>query len=241
MSNYPPTPSFGGPFNFAQRQVPPSPAMQRPDFRPQSGAKPQTIPSASNRASNAVPQNTATYDANSRLHVHGGGMAVPPPPPTASFLKQFANSSLPPPPFPPVPIPHFGFPPFPLVPPSLNAQPIPAPTPSSHLALTSVPEVRVADMPLVEASVDDQGAREEGELSDGELNGDTSGSERAAAPNELGTRPVTTNSGQSHSQQQAASVSGELEGNYPFSLSQHLTNPVFISTMRLDPISDNFL
>jgi hypothetical protein len=179
MSNpYPPTPSFAGaypgyPFTTA--------ALRDAGFQPLSGGPPVANQSfgypASTPPSNPTPAvNAQNFHANAAIS-HSGHPVPPhvPPPPfhvSPAFLKQFANSSIPPPPYPPVPIPHIGFPQFPPPPPNFAATSTPfnnfvtSDTPSHPPIQPHIPSPQAIPEYLQPSYI---ASREEGELSDGEL------------------------------------------------------------------------
>ena len=136
------------------------------------------------------------------------------------LLEQFANSSLPPPPFPPVPIPQFGFHSYAPVRPPVNGQQRATSNAKNQAALVAPPEVRIGDVSPLNSSVEDNEAREEGELSDRELNEDTSGSERVTGHTgtaaRQGPRQVTSNSNRGRPQKQSFTGAFHGKGMYSF-------------------------
>lgn len=121
MSNQPP-PSFGGHSGYTQQWPLPFPSMIPPNFA--SNSDPQaTVPPPLIHPSQAFEYNLASANANSRLPVPGnsgdqGGFL----PPQLPFVGHFDLSQFPPP-FPPIPMPSFGFPSMPAPPGSLNVPP----------------------------------------------------------------------------------------------------------------------
>jgi hypothetical protein len=182
MSNpYPPTPSFGGSyFRYPDNLTMPQDGRSHGVL----GAAPplqqgwnNSIPTPTNAA---PAMNTQSFQANAMFPNHTPSVppSIPPPPPpfqvAPEFFKQFSSSTLPPPPYPPVPIPHVGFPHFPPPPPNFAATSTP---PSNTITNTLQPHQR-ATPPI--SSIPPAGdysqtsntvPREEGELSDGELDG----------------------------------------------------------------------
>ncbi|KAL2002863.1 hypothetical protein VTN02DRAFT_5700 [Thermoascus thermophilus] len=174
MSNYPPTPSFGGPFSYSQQwQLPPPPASSMPPLHPHNFSVHPDYPTASSQqprasaGSSSEFNNTANFNTNTRIPGLGGhGPLLPPPP--FPFMNQFHNSQLPPPPFPPIPIPPMGYPPIPSPAAHLHSQtdfhnqlPVRSQAPpnsvmGNELAAQNVTTPRLGD------NID----REEGELSD---------------------------------------------------------------------------
>lgn len=180
MANpYPPTPSFGGgytayPFSDA--------GLRDGGFRTLPAEGP---PAPQYKGSNTAPTSTNPTPAmNNRSFQTNAAIsnvahAVPPPilpPPfhvSPELFKQFANSTLPPPPYPPVPIPPLGFPQFPPSTPHFAASSTP---PNNHLTSNSLshqkPPPPLHSLHSAPAHQQDSFivSREEGELSDGELN-----------------------------------------------------------------------
>ena len=106
MSNYPPTPSFGGPFNYSgQYQAPPPPPgshnmMNYPPYQqPRDGMYGrQPLPMAPTVPyNNAYAFNTNTAQT-SNINVHGNGAYHPPPSPFHAYG---------PPSYPPVAVPNY--------------------------------------------------------------------------------------------------------------------------------------
>lgn len=198
MSNAYPAPPFGGPYpgypfnnnNMGVRDGIPSTAPGGPPLPHHIGAYTASTPTNPSPA-----MNNHNFRANAAISNTNTPHPIPPsipPPPfhvTPDLFRQFAHSSLPPPPHPPVPIPHLGFPHFPPPPPNFAV----APTPSNdHQAnysnqyqqhQVSVPSPPVVSQPT---QIADIGTREEGELSDGEL--DESPPESMIEP----SRPIET-------------------------------------------------
>jgi hypothetical protein len=180
MSNpYPPTPSFGAP--YAGYQFNPT-GSQYGGLETLSGGGP---PAPQRRGSHMAPTPTRTNPTPTMNHqifhtnatvsdtAHPAPPPIPPPPFEVSpdFFKQFANSSLPPPPYPPVPIPHIGFSPFPPPPIFATASTSPHNTlpNSSHPYQQSQPTLHTPPVAPEHLQHSPKIAREEGELSDGEL------------------------------------------------------------------------
>lgn len=182
MSNpYPPTPSFGGAYNGYHMS---DAGARDGGFQTMGGEVPPAPPlrGGYNTATTSNPMPTSATNSQSFLanatvsnSAPGVSPSVPTPPfhVPPDFFRRFSHSNLPPPPYPPVPIPHLGFPQF-----SPSVQ---------NFAATSAPNnplLRSSLLPQQEslpthspyAAADHQQGpfmvtREEGELSDGELNG----------------------------------------------------------------------
>jgi hypothetical protein len=206
MSNtYPPTPSVGGAYsgyNYADAGLRHGglQTLSRAELPPaQSGAG--FSATISTHASSALNNHNFLANATvSNTTPHAVPSHIPPPPPpfhvSSDLFKQFANSSLPPPPYPPVPIPHLGFPQFPPPPPHFAATSTP---PNNFLAVSSLSQ-QPNPLPLHSPHAPPEYhqntvtvAREEGELSDGEL--DTSSAESMVAPNRPGKKAQSSLSG----------------------------------------------
>lgn len=158
MSNQPP-PAFGGHPNFAQQWPPPYPTMIPPNYAPN--------PEYSSTAQSLPANHGQSYDFNmggpnaeSRLPGSSGpGLFLPPHFP---FMGQFDASQIPPPPFPPMPMPSFGYPQMPPPPGSSN----PPPAPSN--AYGGDPNQPTAPRPPTRGTSNLTDAnREEGEVSEG--------------------------------------------------------------------------
>jgi len=111
MSNYPPTPSFGGSFSLTSRPPPPTSVMPHNNHQRPNGQKTTShIP----QVRSTLAANSYSFNGNTQVLLpETFGSALPHPP--LLNLAQFPHGSLPPPPFPPVPIPQHGFPaPFPI-------------------------------------------------------------------------------------------------------------------------------
>ena len=131
-------------------------------------------------AGNAQSVNASHFATNAQIP--SPGLAMPPIPPhpfPQELFKQLVNSSLPPPPppsFPPVPIPNLGFPPY-QPPPNLpnNFTPPQNHNPSNFMGSTSnlLQNLKESQQSFEKASEPIGGSREEGELSDGELEEDS--------------------------------------------------------------------
>lgn len=174
-SRHPPTPSFGGAYSGLSYM--PSQLQQNGYTRP-----PASSPLAAPQPSIAgTPQflNASSFETNAQHP--SPGLTLPPFPPHSfppELLKQLVNSSLPPPPppsFPPVPIPSLGFSPF-QARPSLPNNLTP---PQNHMGssmtsdnCSSVLNTIQPQPTFAQASEEIIGSREEGELSDGELEDD---------------------------------------------------------------------
>ena len=108
MSNYPPTPSFGGPFSLTSRLPPPTSVMLSNNYQQPSGPK-TTTSHISPDIRTTLAANSYSFNGNNQvLHPAAFGSGLPPLP--LMSLAHFPHGSLPPPPFPPVPIPQHGFP-----------------------------------------------------------------------------------------------------------------------------------
>lgn len=187
MSNYPPTPSFGGPFNFAPQW--PSTAPNVPSPIPHNPHEPDKAPAAPPPPPSTLQPFLGTNVSNFNLNTQiprfvGNGVNIPPPP--FPFLSQFPNSTLPPPPFPPVPIPQIGFPS--ILPPTIEPQhqaetPIASTSVPSQNAIPIESQIQNFDA-SPDTSVEDLD-REEGELSDRELEEKSPTSAHSVQPHEL--------------------------------------------------------
>ncbi len=191
MSNsHPPTPSYGGAYtgyNFADAgsQHGGLQPLSRGDIPPHQNGGVYSVPTPTYPIPGVNNQN---FLANATIS--SVAQTVPPhlpPPPfqvSLDLFKQFANSSLPPPPYPPVPIPHLGFSQFP-PPPNFAATSTPPDTlltNSSHTQNNNPP-----NLPSTQTSPNYQQntyvvSKEEGELTDGES--DASSTERVVQPNQ---------------------------------------------------------
>lgn len=174
MSNYPPTPSFGGPFSYSQQwQPPPPPASSMPSLHPHNFSVHPEYPTPSSQqprtsaGSSSEFNNTANFNTNTRIPGLGGHGPLPPPPPFP-FMNQFHNSQLPPPPFPPIPIPPMGYPPIPSPAAHLHSQtdfhnqlPVRSQAPPNNVMGNQL-EVQNVTTSRLGDNID----REEGELSD---------------------------------------------------------------------------
>lgn len=169
MSNYPPTPSFGGLFSVKSRLPSSTSVVARNDQQRSNGLKsalhmPQDTQSK-------LAANAYSFNANAQaVNLKAFGSEVPPP----QFLNlaQFPHGSLPPPPFPPVPIPQNGFPAqFPILAKSVEPSSISAQ--SSQFQQTKrpllAPQTRAGNSTPHTQIAASEGEREEGELSDREV------------------------------------------------------------------------
>jgi hypothetical protein len=205
MSNpYPPTPSYGGAYNgypysdprLREGGLQTLPGGGLPPPPPNGGS--YHVPLSANPSPAVNHQNfhaNANTNATISTTLHPHPSHIPPPPPpfhvSPEFFKQFSNSNLPPPPYPPVPIPHLGFNQFPPAPSNFATTSTP---PSNTVTNTSVPHQQNPSFPptnhtQLEYQQDSYTVnREEGELSDGEL--DESSPEPMIEPSRsLGTNP----------------------------------------------------
>ena len=173
MSNYPPTPSFGATFNYNAHLTHPANGShnmihqtsfpQQRDIMFPSQAPPSQYPG---QYDNAYAFKTNNQHINTS--VPGG---VIPPPPLFSGHGPYSNGRLPPPPYPPVPIPNYG---------TLLQRQIMAdkqvPSPSTlqpHTSLPPRPPTQAAaaidkEMGSIATSIPTDGDMEDGELSEGE-------------------------------------------------------------------------
>ena len=179
MSNrYPPTPSFGG----AHTGYTSADAALRdggPSTRSAGGGPPAPQHRGSHTASSPTDprpaMNIQRFQANATISntAHAIPPPIPPPPfqVPPHFFNQFPNSTLPPPPYPPVPIAHLGFAHFPPPPPNVAATSTPPTVPlrNSSLHQTSPPPSHTSHAAPPRPQVSHTSTREEGELSDGEL------------------------------------------------------------------------
>jgi hypothetical protein len=217
MSNpYPPTPSFGSAYvGYPVTTTATTMASRDGGYQILSGGPPapqqREMYSAATPVNNHLhhhPPPTAnkqSFQANAQISTTGHAVAaaaaaaaaaapppLPPPPFQVSpdFFKQFANSTLPPPPYPPVPIPHLGFTQLPPPPPNFVATSTP---PNKSVKNNSLPHQNSQPhLPGPQAAPEYMqdsyiASKEEGELSDGEL--DTSSPDSMADS----SRPGRTN------------------------------------------------
>ncbi len=185
---HPPTPSFAGAYtsyDFADAgsQHGGLQKLSRGELQPLPKGGGYSVPTATYPAPGVNRQH---FLANATISsaAHAAPPHLPPPPFQVSpdFFKQFANSSLPPPPYPPVPIPHLGFSQFPPPPPNFVATSTPPNTfltSSSHAQQSNLPPLPSTTSPEYQQNTYGVG-REEGELSDGEL--ETSSAEQVVEP-----------------------------------------------------------
>ena len=171
MANrYPPTPSFGGAF-------PSLPYASLPEHNARNifaGVPLATSPMGG--AGNPQSMNAANFAANAQIQSPGLVMPpIPPPPFSQELFNQLVNSSLPPPPppsYPPVPIPKLSFSPYrppPNLPPNFAPPHVynpPNVTNNTGNSFQKPEEPQAVFENPPELIV---GSREEGELSDGEL------------------------------------------------------------------------
>lgn len=178
MSNpYPATPSFGGFYSgypFIEAGVRDGQSISGQGGAPVSQhiGTHTTQPTVNSTTS----LNNGNFQANAAISNSSHPFPPPIPPPpfhiSPEIFKQFANSALPPPPYPPVPIPNLGYSQLPPPLPNFNATSTPPTDTRTNGALKAQqdqpvlnghqPEPEYQRGPLVSA-------REEGELSDGEL------------------------------------------------------------------------
>lgn len=177
MANrYPPTPSFGGAYSSLPY---PSLPTQQNGHHLFAGRPPATSPMGAPHPASAVnPQSINASHFAINAQIPSAGSAIPPIPPHQfhqELFKQLVNSSLPPPPppsFPPVPIPNLGFSAF--HPPSNLSNKFSPPhehNPGNSTGNTgNVLQNQERTQPVSEQPPKAVVAsREEGELSDGEL------------------------------------------------------------------------
>lgn len=172
MANYPPTPSFGGPFFASQWPPPPAPY---PAYQGERLQGPPPLHTPPNR-----PYMPATQsDSTPQIPGLGGNSTVPLPPPT-QFPPHYHNSNFPPPPS------YFsGLPPQEEIPSPPQPQ---EPRSNGYNGESSIQpstgETHVTKefqgLPTFSSNgsshLMETGHREEGELSDGELDGEPSSS-----------------------------------------------------------------
>lgn len=179
MSNhYPPTPSFGGAYtghSFSDA------ALRDSGVRTLSAGggppAPQHNGNYTPPTSSTPALNNQSFQANAAIlnTTHTIPPPIPPPPFHVSpdFFRQFTNSALPPPPYPPVPIPHLGFPQFPAPPPNGAAISTPLDNTLTNTSFPSQQSLQIQPDPQVAPEYQQSShtfiAKEEGELSDGEL------------------------------------------------------------------------
>ena len=199
MSNpHPATPSFGGAYtgyNFADAgsQHGGLQTLSRGDLPPHQNGGGYSVPTPTFPTPGVNNQN---FLANATIlsAAHPTPPHLPPPPfqVSADLFKQFANSSLPPPPYPPVPIPHLGLSQFPPPQPNFAATSTP---PNTFLTNSShTQQYNPPPLPSTQPSPNYQQnthvvSREEGELSDGEL--DASFTERIVEPSQSSRKDQT--------------------------------------------------
>ncbi|KAL9114588.1 MAG: hypothetical protein Q9187_007427, partial [Circinaria calcarea] len=179
MSNYPPTPSFGG-FGYNGHFAPPPPPgsnnmIHYPTYPQQRDVvyphqRPLVPPSMS--YGNAYAFNTNAQTTNPNFHV--GGVHPPPSPAFQAYGQQHQNINVPQPPgpFPPMPIPN-----YPVVPQRLATSVAQVPSPSTLQPHTSLPpkppplsaQAQSLGQAGTRSEIMDGADREDGELSDGEL------------------------------------------------------------------------
>ena len=192
MANrYPATPSFGGAF----------PSLPYPSLRPQqnghnlfAGRPPVTSPMGTSQpTSGGNPQSINASNFAENAQIPSPGLVMPPIPPhpfPQDLFKQLVNSSLPPPPppsFPPVPIPNLGFSAYQPPPALPNNFTLPQNLSTGNLAGSTgnLPENAKGSQAVLEKPTEPiVGSREEGELSDGELDNDSAAGSSQTAPQE---------------------------------------------------------
>ena len=154
-----------GVFNFSQ--WPPSSASQTQSQQHQSITS-SFLPFSQQQPTNhsSIPSNSTAFEANSRIPGLGGFLAPPPPLLPSEVPGQFTNSSIPPLHLPPVPSSQVSTPSIP----GLGGEPSLATRRPSIEASYQPPE-SAPKLPevVVETAPEAITSREEGELSDGEL------------------------------------------------------------------------
>jgi hypothetical protein len=142
-------------------------------------------------AGNPQSMNASNFATNAQIP--SPGLVMPPIPPhpfPQDLFKQLVNSSLPPPPppsFPPVPIPNLGFSAYQPPPALPNNFTLPQNLSTGNLAGSTgnLPENAKGSQAVLEKPTEPiVGSREEGELSDGELDNDSAAGSSQTAPQE---------------------------------------------------------
>ena len=213
---YPATPSFGGAFPGGSFS---SPQMQRNGYSVSAERPPSTFALALQLSTTANPQylNTSNFDTNNQIPSPAASL---PPLPSRAFppelLKHLVNSTLPPPPpptLPPVPIPNLGFspyhPPAPL-PSDFALQPYQASksTENHNSVNPAYTDQHSVFEPRTETISAGIAAREEGELSDGELEDGSAAGTSPTASREGSTWPQPSLRGGLHPSSQPSGFPG---------------------------------
>lgn len=162
MSNQPP-PAFGGHSGYTQQWPLPFPSMIPPNFAPNSDPQATAHPPLVH-PSQAFEYNLASANANSHIPVPGNssdqGVFLPPQLP---FMGHFDLSRFPLP-FPPIPMPSFGFSSMPAPPGSLNEPPESVKSNGTAANQSSDSQRVSRDVQSLAGS-----NREDGEVSEGEV------------------------------------------------------------------------
>lgn len=174
MSNYPPTPSFGGAFSYTQQWPPPpfsTPPIPAIPLHPFSGptdvpgrSLAQTGPAVGNPSDY---RNMANFNVNTRIPGLGAHGTLPPPPPSFPYVNQFPTPQIPPPAFHSLPVPPMGLPPLPQTTAHIHPPPASAYQISAPSRINPAVDVREDEDRATSNGLDDID-REEGELSDGD-------------------------------------------------------------------------
>ncbi|KAJ9220227.1 hypothetical protein DTO027B5_1259 [Paecilomyces variotii] len=173
MSNYPPTPSFGGAFSYTQQWPPPqfsTPPLSALPSYPFSGSTDipgqppvQTGPVVGNPSD---LRNMTNLDGNTRIPGLGAHGSLPPPPPSFPYMNQFQSPNIPPPTFHTLPVPPMGLPSLPRTTAHINPLASASQAPALSRANPAVDARENAGR--VTPNGLDTIDREEGELSDGD-------------------------------------------------------------------------
>lgn len=214
MSNYPPTPSFGGSFS-SSRRPPPTSVMPHNNYQRPNGLN-TTSHSAQDIRPSTLATNSHSFNGNTQvLRPEAFGSGLPPPP--FLNLAHFPHGSLPPPPFPPVPIPQHGFPvQFPI--PSQNGHVKENQTQESNKGFSS--QRSSFPIPQCVYVVGLEGDREEGELSDRDIK-DSSANSTATKDrvHELASISNSSNRQDGHPPSSIVRARGKTQIVFPHSLS----------------------
>ncbi|KAI9875882.1 MAG: hypothetical protein M1830_007845 [Pleopsidium flavum] len=244
MSNYPPTPSFGGRFSVTSR-LPSSNSVVAHNDRPRSNRAKSALHMPPG-AQSTLAANAYSFNANAQaMNLEAFRSGVPPPP----FLN-FPHGSLPPPPFPPVPIPQNGFPAqFPIL--------IKRPE-SSHISMQNSPVQRAKRPPPSPQDkagkstqrcqvAPSEADREEGELSDWEVKATLEGVTNIARQQPLQyqvrepklflTEPSSKRQGEYH----ASSLARTKDLTADYEQSPHRKNSLQLPSKTRSPLAEQLM
>ncbi|GAD97649.1 conserved hypothetical protein [Paecilomyces variotii No. 5] len=173
MSNYPPTPSFGGAFSYTQQWPPPQfstpPLSSLPSYPfPASTDIPGQSPVQAGPAVGNPPdlRNMTNFNVNTRIPGLGAHGTLPPPPPSFPYMNQYQTPQIPPPAFHTLPVPPMGLPPLPQTAAHINPFPSSSQAPALSQATPASDTFQNAGRATTNGF--DTLDREEGELSDGD-------------------------------------------------------------------------